>query len=110
MNPLEHSAKTPSETVAILRHLDGWPVQSHSRKKVQEAIDAAIEMIDRLEAAEAECLEQALLNGMGSEREAALMAKLEAAEKELAELRSSMKFRTSLIGRITRATKWHRVD
>jgi len=82
MNPLEHSAKTPSETVAILRHLDGWPVQSHSRKKVQEAIDAAIEMIDRLEAAEAECLEQALLNGMGSEREAALMAKLEAAEKE----------------------------
>ena len=34
-----------------------------------------------LEAAEAECLEQARLNGMGSEREAALMAKLEAAEK-----------------------------
>ena len=39
-------------------------------------------LLDRLEAAEAEALEQACLNGMGSEREAALMAKLEAAEKE----------------------------
>jgi predicted nuclease with TOPRIM domain len=36
----------------------------------------------RLEAAEADALEQARLNGMGGEREAALMAKLEAAEKE----------------------------
>ena len=58
-----------------------------------------LELLDRLEAAESECLEEARLNGIGSEREAALMAKLEAAEKELAELRSSMKFRTSLIGR-----------
>lgn len=40
-----------------------------------------IELIDRLEAAEADALEQARLNGMGSEREAALMAKLEAAER-----------------------------
>lgn len=40
------------------------------------------ELLDRLEEAESECLEQARLNGMGSEREAALMAKLEAAEKE----------------------------
>ena len=39
---------------------------------------------DRLEAAESECLEQARLNGMGGEREAALMAKLEAAEKDIA--------------------------
>lgn len=39
-------------------------------------------LLDRLEAAEAEALEQARLNGMGSEREAALMAKLEAAERE----------------------------
>jgi hypothetical protein len=39
-------------------------------------------LIDRLEAAESEAIEQARLNGMGSEREAALMAKLEAAEKE----------------------------
>ena len=40
------------------------------------------------EAAESECLEQARLNGMGSEREAALMAKLEAAEKERDALRA----------------------
>ena len=40
------------------------------------------EIILRLEAAESECLEQARLNGMGGEREAALMAKLEAAEIE----------------------------
>ena len=39
------------------------------------------ELLDRIEAAEADALEQARLNGMGSEREAALMAKLEAAEK-----------------------------
>lgn len=43
---------------------------------------AVIEILDRLEAAEAEALEQARLNGMGAEREAALLAKLEAAEKE----------------------------
>jgi hypothetical protein len=86
------------------------------------------ELLDRLEAAESDALEQARLNGMGASREAALMAKLEAAEKdialkervidslgselnaaanerdalrtELADLRSSMTFRTSLIGRI----------
>lgn len=41
-----------------------------------------IEILDRLEDAESDALEQARLNGMGSEREAALMAKLEAAERE----------------------------
>lgn len=41
-----------------------------------------IELLDRLEEAEFDALEQARLNGMGSEREAALMAKLEAAERE----------------------------
>lgn len=40
------------------------------------------ELINRLEDAESDALEQARLNGIGSEREAALMAKLEAAEKE----------------------------
>lgn len=48
------------------------------------------ELLDRLEAAESECLEQARLNGMGSEREAALMAKLEAAEKERDILRAKV--------------------
>ena len=48
------------------------------------------ELLDRLEAAESECLEQARFNGMGSEREAALMAKLEAAEKERDALRAKI--------------------
>lgn len=39
---------TPTEVTEILRHLDGWPVQSNSCKKVQEAIDAAIEMIEQM--------------------------------------------------------------
>ena len=43
------------------------------------------EILDRLEAAESDALEQARLNGMGSEREAALLTKLEAAEKSDAE-------------------------
>ena len=45
---------TPAEVTTILRHLDGWPVQSHSCKKVRKAIDAAVEMIECLEAAEKE--------------------------------------------------------
>ena len=48
------------------------------------------ELLDRLEAAEADALEQARLNGMGSEREAALMAKLEAAERERDDLRAKV--------------------
>ena len=49
-----------------------------------------IELINRLEAAESDALEQASLNGMGSEREAALMAKLEAAERERDALRAEV--------------------
>ena len=50
----------------------------------KEANPAVInELLDRLEAAEADALEQARLNGMGASREAALMAKLEVAEKEV---------------------------
>ena len=46
--------------------------------------DEVLELLDRLEAAESDALEQARLNGMGASREAALMAKLEAAEKDIA--------------------------
>ena len=49
-----------------------------------------IELLDRLESAESDCLEQARLNGMGASREAALLAKLEAAEKERDALRAAM--------------------
>ena len=47
--------------------------------------DEILELLDRLEAAESDALEQARLNVMGASREAALMAKLEAAEKSDAE-------------------------
>lgn len=58
--------------------------------KTAELVGAALDgdllavqaLIDRLEAAEADAMEQARLNGMGSEREAALMAKLEVAERK----------------------------
>lgn len=55
--------------------------------------------IDRLEAAESARRDDYQNWMTALDRNAELLAKLEAAEKELAELRSSMKFRTSLIGR-----------
>ena len=85
---------TPTEVAATLRQFNEWRRGDYEPSEqpappdpieIGEAIDAAVEMIERLEAAESECLEQARLNGMGGEREAALMAKLEAAEKSDAE-------------------------
>ena len=79
---------TPTEVTTILRQFNEWRrgddyiLPQPDPRKVGEAIDAAVEMIDRLEAAESDAIEQARLNGMGASREAALMAKLEAAEKE----------------------------
>lgn len=58
-------------------------------KGVSEPLQGAVKaLIDRLEAAESDALEQARLNGIGAEKELALMAKLEAAEKERDALRS----------------------
>ena len=48
------------------------------------------ELLDRLEAAESDGLEQARLLGMSGEREAALLSKLEAAEKERDALRADL--------------------
>lgn len=97
---------TPAETAAILVRLaDDWrheeaqickqfgdvvlPQSMRARRiKDTEAIYAAVEMIERLEAAEKDAIEQARLNGMGAERELALMAKLEVVEKERASLRA----------------------
>jgi hypothetical protein len=42
------------------------------------------DLLDRIEAAESDALEQARLNGMGASREAALMAKLEVSERDIA--------------------------
>ena len=58
------------------------PQQEANASLIAAANPAAInELLDRLEEAESDCLEQARLNGIGASREAALMAKLEAAEK-----------------------------
>ena len=54
------------------------------------SMQEVLELLGRLEESESDCLEQARLNGMGSEREAALMAKLEAAEKERDALRAKI--------------------
>ena len=48
------------------------------------------ELINRLEEAESYALEHARLNGMGASREAALMARLEAAEKERDAMRAKI--------------------
>jgi hypothetical protein len=88
---------TPAEVAAKLRAFNEWRRGDYEPSEqpappdpceIGEAIDAAIEMIDRLEAAESDALEQARLNGMGGEREAALLSKLEAAEKERDTLRT----------------------
>ena len=54
----------------------------HAHELLRLAQAAISEILDRLEEAESDALEQARMNGMGASREAALMAKLEAAEKE----------------------------
>ena len=60
-------------------------------KGVSEPLQGAVKaLIDRLEAAESDGLEQARLNGIGAEKELALMAKLEAAEKERDALRAAV--------------------
>ena len=78
---------TPTETTTILRQFNEWrqgdeDIPQFDPREIGEAIDAAIAMIDRLEAAESDALEQARLNSMGASREASLLTKLEAAEKE----------------------------
>jgi len=55
-------------------------------RKRQALHDELTRLLDRLEAAETEVLEQARLLGIGGEKELALMAKLEAAEKDAARL------------------------
>jgi DNA polymerase/3'-5' exonuclease PolX len=85
---------SPAEVITILQAYsnwrkggDDWPPSPNQTIK---AINAAIEMIERLEAAESDALEQARLNGMGASREAALMAKLEATEKEANKINGRM--------------------
>ena len=65
---------TPAETTTILRNFNKWRrgnenIPQLDAREIGKAIDAAVEMIERLEEAESECLEQARLNGIGSERD-----------------------------------------
>lgn len=74
----------PTKTVDMYR-------VSNTAAFIAAANPAAItELLDRLEAAESDGLEQSRLNGMGGEREAALLSKLEAAEKERDALRAKI--------------------
>jgi len=60
-------------------------------KFIAAANPAAVsELLDRLEAAEAEALEEARLNGMGSEREAKHLAQIAALEKERDAMRAEL--------------------
>jgi len=82
-------AVADSEFLSILTVTDegdatfGTVYDDADAKFIAAVNPAAIsELLDRLEAAESDGLEQARLLGMSGEREAALLAKLEAAEKE----------------------------
>lgn len=74
-----------TDILVVLDRLEAWENVFGHLGTPDEVGNEWRALSDRLEAAESECLEQARLNGMGGEREAALMAKLEAAEKSDAE-------------------------
>ena len=85
-----------NELRRLAQAVQGSPRNFHERvntiHKLHDALPSGVvlELLNRLEAAESDALEQARLNGMGSEREAALMAKLEAAERERDALRAEV--------------------
>jgi predicted RNase H-like nuclease (RuvC/YqgF family) len=54
------------------------------------------EAADRIEQLEAEVQEQCRINGMGAERELALMAKVERLERENAELKAKLESMTKV--------------
>lgn len=88
---------------SALRVAEGWEEKCNALRADKATLQQmTYSLKDRLEAAESEALEEARLNGMGSEREAALMAKLEAAEKERDALRDN---NTALRARIEEMDK-----
>ena len=78
--------KRPQSSAIVHALLDRLEAAEKDIAIKEEVIDSLAAVVKRLDAqcdaAEAEAIEQARLNGMGSEREAALLSKLEAAEKE----------------------------
>ena len=76
LDRIEKAAKEHAALRAELSTEKGW---------IEDYKKQIVSLQNRLEASEHECTEQARLNGMGASREAALLAKLEAAEKSDAE-------------------------
>lgn len=77
------AAANPAVTIELLDRLEAAEKDITIKEEVIDSLDVVVKRLDaQCDAAEAEAIEQSRLNGMGSEREAALMAKLEAAEKE----------------------------
>ena len=79
---------TPAEVTTILRQFNGWrrdfddKFEQPDPHEVSEAIDAAVEMIERLEAAEKSDAESIAMYRKARDERDALRAKIEAAEKE----------------------------
>ena len=79
---------TPAEVTTILRQFNGWrrdfddKFEQPDPHEVSEAIDAAVEMIERLEAAEKSDAESLAMYRKARDERDALRAKIEAAEKE----------------------------
>ena len=80
------AAANPAVISELLNRLEAAEKDITIKEEVIDSLAAVVKRLDaQCDAAEAEALEQARLNGMGAEREAALLAKLEAAEKSDAE-------------------------
>ena len=78
------------------------PQQEANARLIAAANPAAInELLDRLVVAETAAIEQARLNGMGGEREAALMAKLEASESIKASYKNAFEISENTIRNLT---------
>ena len=77
---------TPTETAAILRQLNEWrrggDIPQPDTREIGEAVDAAIEMIDRLEAAEKSDAESIAMYRKARDERDELRAKIEAMEKQ----------------------------
>ena len=79
---------TPTETATILRQLNEWrrsedeTVEQPDPREIGEAIDAAIAMIERLEAAEKSDAESIAMYRKARDERDALRAKIEAMERQ----------------------------
>ena len=79
---------TPTETTTILRQLNEWrrgdeDIPQPDPRVIGEAIDAAVEMIDRLEAAEKSDAESIAMYRKARDERDALRAKIEYMERQV---------------------------